>query len=83
MNSVYILRSISRPAQLYVGVSSNLAQRLEYHNTGRSPHTAKVTPWEIVYSEDFEDEAAAFGRERQLKGWSWAKKEALTRGNLG
>jgi putative endonuclease len=55
--------------------------RLEYHNAGRCPHTSKFRPWEIVYSEQFENQVDAFKRERQIKGWTWAKKEALIAGD--
>lgn len=81
MKYVYILRSVSHPNQRYIGVTSDLKKRLEYHNTGRCPHTSKFTPWEIVYTEQFESEAAAFKRERQLKRWTHAKKEALISGD--
>lgn len=82
MPFVYILKSLSRPTHLYVGVTSDLTQRLVYHNAKRSPHTAKFIPWEIVYSEQFEEKSAALKRERQLKGWSRAKKEALLVGDM-
>ncbi len=78
---MYILRSISRPDQLYVGVTSNLAQRLEYHNTGRCLYTSKFRPWRIIHKEQFAEGAAALKRERQIKGWSRAKKEALISGD--
>lgn len=67
--------------QLYIGVTEDLRQRLEYHNTGRCPHTSKFKPWEIVYAEQYENETDAFKRERQIKGWTRAKKEALIAGN--
>jgi predicted GIY-YIG superfamily endonuclease len=40
-------------------------------------------PWEIIYTESFEDKASALKRERQIKGWSRAKKEALIAGEGG
>ena len=40
-------------------------------------------PWEIVCTELFEDIARALKRERQIKGWSRAKKEALITGERG
>jgi putative endonuclease len=82
MTYLYILRSISRPQQLYVGVTADLDQRLNYHNTGRCLHTSKFRSWKIIYTEQFENEIDAFKRERQIKGWSRAKKEALIAGNL-
>ncbi len=78
---MYILRSISRPEQLYVGVTSDLAQRLEYHNTGRCLYTSNFRPWRIIYKEQFAEGGAALKRERQIKGGSRAKKEALISGD--
>ena len=42
-----ILRSISSPAQRYVGHTANLRSRLLEHNSGKSPHTAKFSPWKV------------------------------------
>lgn len=78
---VYILKNISYPKQRYVGVTTDLVQRLDYHNTGRCLHTSKFLPWEMVYAEAFEDKTSAFKRERQIKKWSRSKKEALIAGN--
>lgn len=82
MKYVYILRSLHQPGQRYIGITADLNRRLSYHNSGRCPHTSKFMPWEIVYTEQFADEGDAFKRERQIKGWSRAKKEALIAGNL-
>lgn len=81
MTCMYILRSSKWPGQLYVGVTSDLLRRLNYHNTGRSLHTAKFGPWIVVYLECFAEQAAALRRERQIKGWTRAKKEALIAGD--
>ena len=81
MKYVYILRGLGQPGQRYFGITSNLRQRLEYHNTGRCSHTSKFIPWEIVYTEKFENETAALRRERQIKGWTREKKEALIAGD--
>ena len=48
MHYVYLLRSESHAAQTYVGSTSNLRQRLEDHNSGKSSHTRKFVPWHIV-----------------------------------
>jgi predicted GIY-YIG superfamily endonuclease len=79
---VYILRSVSQPGQIYVGMTAGLRQRLDYHNSGRCPHTSKFMPWETVYTEEFNNEVDALKRERQIKGWTRAKKEALIAGNM-
>jgi putative endonuclease len=39
-------------------------------------------PVRLVYSETHASEAQAIKRERQIKGWSRAKKEALIAGKL-
>lgn len=64
MYYTYILRSISSPAQRYVGHTANLRSRLLEHN---SPHTAKFRPWKVEAYIAFEslDKAQAF--ERYLK----------------
>lgn len=78
---VYLLRSRGYPGQLYVGMSANPRQRLDYHNGGSCRHTSKFRPWEIVYSEKYDNEADAVTRERQIKGWTRAKKERLILGD--
>ncbi len=45
---VYIIRSIEHPEQEYTGASEDLKQRLAEHNSGKSTHTAKFTPWELL-----------------------------------
>jgi putative endonuclease len=48
MHYVYLLQSESIVGQRYVGVTSNLKQRLADHNAGKSPHTSKYAPWKFV-----------------------------------
>ena len=67
---VYILRSKSRPEQRYVGVTTNLEERLIRHNAGESYHTAKYMPWEIETSIHFSDPAKALRFEIYLKSGS-------------
>lgn len=45
-------------------------------------YTIKRRPVTLVYSEEFERIADAFGRERQIHGWSRAKKSALVEGRV-
>jgi putative endonuclease len=44
---------------------------------GGSSYTAKRRPVRLVYNEEFSSLDAAVKRERQIKKWSRAKKEAL------
>ena len=67
MYYVYILKSLAYSAQLYIGYTKNLDQRLKTHNSGGSLHTAKYKPWEVIVCISFKDEAAAISFEKYLK----------------
>ena len=56
---VYILRSINFPKQEYVGATADLKRRLPEHNAGKSTHTAKFRPWELVWYCAFPDKYKA------------------------
>ncbi|MBI1757299.1 MAG: GIY-YIG nuclease family protein [Fimbriimonas ginsengisoli] len=70
MRIVYLLRSIAYPNERYVGSTSDLAERLQRHNDGGSPHTAKFRPWRVVAFVTFEDDTRALAFERYLKSGS-------------
>ncbi len=81
LSHVYILRL--QNDQLYVGATSDLERRLSDHRAGCGcKTTSRPSVCELLYCETFPDFQAALGRERQLKGWSRAKKLALIRGDL-
>jgi predicted GIY-YIG superfamily endonuclease len=82
MHFVYILRCAD--GALYVGETSDIDARLASHNDGRGARfTSLRRPVTVAYSEAYPTRAAALVRERQLKGWTRAKKEALVDGDLG
>jgi predicted GIY-YIG superfamily endonuclease len=64
---VYLLRSQSSPKQRYVGLTQDIKKRLADHNAGRSPHTSKYAPWELVTAVYFADRQRAEAFERYLK----------------
>lgn len=64
---VYILRSINHANQIYVGFTTNIKKRLEYHNTGRSYHTSKFKPWRLETYIVFTDKKLALEFEKYLK----------------
>jgi len=67
----------------YVGVTTHLDQRLGQHQSGEfDGYTARRRPVEMVWAEEFPSIDQAIGVERQLKGWSRLKKEALIRGDF-
>ncbi len=73
---VYLLRLEN--GCIYVGSTHNLERRLQEHGSGSGcKTTATSTTIDLIYSECFPDQASALTRERQLKGWSRAKKLAL------
>ena len=78
---IYILRCCDK--SLYVGLTDDIEARVQNHNEGRGgSYTAQRRPVSLLYSEFLPHSSAARDRERQLKRWSSAKKEALISGNL-
>lgn len=67
---VYLLESIDRPDQHYVGMTDDLRSRMAAHNAGRSSHTAKFRPWRLVAYLAFTDLEKAKAFEKYLKSGS-------------
>jgi putative endonuclease len=77
MKYVYLLQSVSVPTQRYVGVTTNLEERLQAHNAGSSLYTSKYRPWKVVMYLCFHDDRRAVEFERYLKtgsGQAFANK---------
>jgi len=77
MHYVYLLESETFGGQRYVGLTTDLKQRLAHHNAGQSPHTSKYMPWRLVTFVAFSDIEKASAFERYLKsgsGHAFAKK---------
>lgn len=73
---MYILKCSDN--SYYVGSTNNLNVRLLQHQNGEGAnHTKKNLPVELIYFEVFNRIDLAFYREKQIKGWSRKKKEAL------
>ncbi|WP_411198140.1 GIY-YIG nuclease family protein [Vibrio campbellii] len=65
---------------LYIGVTSQLAQRIWQHKNGVvEGFTKKYHVHKLVYFELFEDMALAINREKQLKQWKREWKLDLVR----
>ena len=79
---VYMLRCAD--GSYYVGSARlGLDRRVSEHNHGTfGGYTSKRLPVELVWAEHFLDITDAIAVERQIKGWSRAKKEALIRGDF-
>ena len=77
MYFVYILSNWNNNV-LYIGVTSNLERRLyEHRNHLADGFTDKYNVTKLVYYEHTSDVRSAISREKQLKGWTRAKKIAL------
>jgi putative endonuclease len=67
---VYVLRSESDPARHYVGVTSDVDERLEWDNGGPSGQTVRHRPWSVIVSVEFANQQTAVRFERYLKSGS-------------
>ena len=73
---VYVLASASRT--LYVGVTNNLERRVYQHRAKlHEGFTTRYNVNRLVHFEVFNDVLVAIAREKQIKGWTRAKKIAL------
>jgi fumarate reductase flavoprotein subunit len=78
---VYIVQCADN--SYYVGSTNNIEQRLEEHNSGKyQGYTSKRLPVKMLWFQEFTTILEAAVSERQIKGWSRAKKEALIRGDF-
>ena len=74
---VYILTNMLQSV-LYIGVTNDIARRLHEHKAHAVPgFTDRYNVTKLVYVEEYPQVEDAIRREKQLKKWSRAKKEAL------
>ncbi len=77
---VYMVRCAD--GTLYTGLARDPRQRVQVHNSGKgAKYTRSRLPVSLVYCERCDSLSAALKRERQLKPWRRAKKEALIAGH--
>ncbi|HAT2048237.1 TPA: GIY-YIG nuclease family protein [Legionella pneumophila] len=78
---VYILQCSDK--SYYTGQTDNLEKRLTQHQDKMIPgcYTSTRLPIELKYSQEFMSREEALNAERQIKGWSRRKKEALINGD--
>lgn len=74
---VYIL--LCTDNSYYVGVTNDIDVRLREHQEGYDPksYTYFRRPVELVFFTEFDDVNQAIAFEKQIKGWSRKKKEAI------
>lgn len=77
---VYILRC--GDGSYYTGHTDNLIKRMAEHQAGvYQGYTLNKKPLKLVFSQQFNERIEALRAERQIKGWTRAKKEALINGD--
>lgn len=77
---VYLIRSLQNPDISYAGYTLNIKNRLTTHNAGKSIHTRKNKPWELITCLAFHDKLKALAFEKYLKshsGREFAKRRFL------
>ena len=76
---VYIITNPKKTV-LYSGVTNDLADRIHQHYQNRGDSTTfagKYHCYQLLYFETFSGIEQAIAREKEIKGWTRAKKEAL------
>jgi putative endonuclease len=77
---VYMLRCADNSFYVGSATGDDLLPRIDQHNAGSYPgYTSTRRPVVLVWSEYFDRITDGIAAERQIKGWSRAKKEALIR----
>ncbi len=78
---LYILRN--QDNRLYIGQTNNLQRRLQDHrNKNGAKYIKDYGDFDLVYTEEFSTRAESMKREKQIKRWTRAKKEALVSGDI-
>jgi putative endonuclease len=78
---VYILLCDNK--YFYFGITNNILRRLSEHKHKHAISTKEFSRIKLVYCEKYENMIQAALREKQLKGWSHAKKQMLVDNKLG
>ncbi len=78
---VYILKCSDN--SYYTGVTSDLESRFIKHQSGHYPesYTDNRRPVQLVFYYEFNEIEHAISFEKQVKGWSRKKKEAIINDN--
>ncbi len=84
MKNYYVYILLCRDKSYYVGVTNNLEQRIVQHNAGEDTNAYVYSrrPVSLLWFADFTSIEKAIDVEKQIKGWSRAKKVALMEGKF-
>lgn len=83
MNTYYVYILQCSDKSYYVGITNNLEKRILEHQEGIciKSYTYKRRPIKLMFNTQFTDVDEAIKFEKQLKGWSRKKKEAIINGD--
>jgi putative endonuclease len=74
---VYLIESLLPQHKRYVGMTTDLKQRLQEHNERKSRHTSNFRPWKLITYIAFTNRIKAEAFEQYLKsgsGHAFARK---------
>ena len=73
----YVLECADK--SFYVGITSDLEKRMYQHNSGKDKeaYTFSRRPVKLKWYQEFSNPEQAIKFEKQIKGWSRRKKQAL------
>ena len=78
MREYYVYNMTNKARTLYVGVTNNLERRAPQHKEKQiEGFTSRYSLNELAYYASTNDIREAIAREKQIKGWTRAKKTAL------
>ncbi|THU38425.1 GIY-YIG nuclease family protein [Niastella caeni] len=83
-NAYYVYIILCEDGSYYIGLTNDLVKRFKEHQTGvyATCYTFRKRPLQLQYYEMIPFLQDAIQREKQLKGWTKAKKKALVDRNL-
>ena len=78
MKQYYVYIMTNQSGTLYTGVTNDLTRRIHEHKQGKDGQfTSRYRITRLLYFEETRDIHAALAREKQLKGWTRARKLEL------
>ena len=84
MKSYYVYILLCNDKSYYTGITNNPGKRVWEHHEGliKGCYTHGRRPVKLVFQENFQNVNQAIAAEKQIKGWSRKKKEALILGRF-
>jgi putative endonuclease len=79
----YVYMLLCNQKTFYIGITNDLINRIKQHKNKQSFFTKKFSDVRLIYCERYQSKHLAAIREKQIKGWSRAKKQMLIKGKLG